>query len=169
MNDSQTRTPGPARNPRRRRWLGLGLAAGLGSVLTLGLLGGHAMSHGWSRHGGFGHGQVTLEQLQSRLDQVLDRIDADDSQRQRIGEILGAAWRDLQGTADRHRDNRRAMLELLQAPEIDRAGLRALRDDEMDLVSGASNRLVEAVADAAEVLTPAQRRSLAEQIERHRH
>ena len=163
-NPSKQSTP---RNPRRRRWLGVGLAAGLGTALAAGLLGHHAHGH-WGGHGGRHHG-YSQEHLLERLEAVFDRIDATEQQRTQVSAIVDALWRDLDSVVARHRDNRAAVVELLQAPVVDRAGLQALRDDEMDLVAGASNRVVEAVADVAEVLTPEQRQQLAQMVARHHH
>lgn len=47
--------------------------------------------------------------------------------------------------------------ELLMAPVVDRGALELLRAGHVQLVDAGSRRIVEAVADAADVLTPEQR------------
>jgi Spy/CpxP family protein refolding chaperone len=51
--------------------------------------------------------------------------------------------------------------QLLTAPAIDRAALEELRVQQMQQMDLISKRILVAVADAAEVLTPAQRAKLA--------
>jgi Spy/CpxP family protein refolding chaperone len=63
---------------------------------------------------------------------------------------------------DQHRTNRDEMANVLVQTEIDRSALEQLRSSELALAEQASNRLVNAIADAAEVLTPEQRIQLAE-------
>ena len=55
----------------------------------------------------------------------------------------------------------------MTAPSIDRARLESLRAEQIKSLDEASKRLVTAISDAAEVLTPEQRAALAKQIEEH--
>jgi Spy/CpxP family protein refolding chaperone len=57
--------------------------------------------------------------------------------------------------------------ETLTAPSIDRARLETLRADQLESLDEASKRLVTAISDAAEVLTPEQRAALAKKMEEH--
>jgi periplasmic protein CpxP/Spy len=56
--------------------------------------------------------------------------------------------------------------EVLAAQTVDRARLETLRAEQMQLADATSKRITEAVAEAAEVLNPAQRAELSRQIER---
>jgi Spy/CpxP family protein refolding chaperone len=67
---------------------------------------------------------------------------------------------------DRMRNARRQAVTLLSQPAIDRAALEALRADQLQLAEQASRRLTQALADVADVLTPAQRKQLAERAGR---
>ena len=51
---------------------------------------------------------------------------------------------------------------LLTQPSIDRGAIEALRAEQLALADAASKRLAQALADAAEVLTPEQRRRIYE-------
>jgi periplasmic protein CpxP/Spy len=65
---------------------------------------------------------------------------------------------------------RRQAVELLSRESVDRAALEALRVDQFKLVEQASMRLTQALADVADILTPEQRKQLAERIGRwHGH
>lgn len=55
---------------------------------------------------------------------------------------------------------------MLTAEKIDRAALAEARKDAVDLVERGSKLVLGGVADAAETLTPAQRRQIAETIAR---
>jgi Spy/CpxP family protein refolding chaperone len=56
---------------------------------------------------------------------------------------------------------------LLTAPAIDRAKMEDLRAAQIKSFDESSKRLVTAIADAAEVLSPDQRAALAEEIRKH--
>jgi Spy/CpxP family protein refolding chaperone len=53
---------------------------------------------------------------------------------------------------------------LLTQPTVDRAAIEALRAEQLSLADAASKRFAQAVGDAAEALTPEQRRKLDERI-----
>jgi Spy/CpxP family protein refolding chaperone len=67
---------------------------------------------------------------------------------------------------DRMRDARLQAATLLAQPTIDRAALEALRANQLQLAEQASRRLTQALADVADVLTPEQRKQLAERAGR---
>ena len=56
---------------------------------------------------------------------------------------------------------------LIMAPTIDRARLELLRAGQVKSLDEASKRLVTAMSDAAEVLSPDQRAALAQEITKH--
>jgi Spy/CpxP family protein refolding chaperone len=70
---------------------------------------------------------------------------------------------------EQHQQNRQAFVERLTQPSVDRVTLEQIRRAELALAESASTRIVRALADAAEVLTPEQRTALvrlAEQFHR---
>ena len=67
-------------------------------------------------------------------------------------------------------DARRQAVALLSQESIDRAALETLRAGQLQLAEQASKRFTQALADVADVLTPDQRKQLAERIGRwHGH
>ena len=77
--------------------------------------------------------------------------------------------REQNETAKMH-DARRQAVELLSRESVDRAALETLRADQLRLADQASMRFTQALADVADVLTPEQRKQLAERIGRwHGH
>src|SRR5512134_3151033 len=163
--------------PKRRRFV-TGLVAG-------GILGGlMATAIGaWSNnHGGPGgwHGggrwcraamspEAQRERAEFATDWMLNKVNASDEQRARIKAIVATTLQELAPVRDEHRQHREAFLAALTQPSVDRATLEDLRRAELQLAEAASQRLVTALADVADVLTPEQRTELVKMAERWRH
>jgi Spy/CpxP family protein refolding chaperone len=175
MSDT-TETPQPtvppAASSRRRFFKRAAIATVIAALATGVGLKALAYGHGF---GGWHRGAFMGEHLDpARLDEHLDRmlkhlyveVDATDAQKQRLGPIVKAAARDLLPLRDRMRDARLQAVALLSQPSIDRAALEALRANQLQLAEQASKRLTQALADAADVLTPEQRKQLAERVTR---
>ncbi len=156
MNDSK---PTP-KNPSRR-WTMVGIGAALAGVLTLSACGGPGWHHG--RHGQMG--DMSPEEAGQRIDKavkwVLDDVTATPEQKQKIAQIAKDAARDLLPLRTQHRAARGRGVDLFSQATIDRAAIEQLRVEELQLGETASKRFAQALADAAEVLTPDQRIKLA--------
>ena len=175
MTDS-TPTPQPPRSspaPSRRRlfrWAAIATAvAALGAVVRL-----KAYAHvggfgGWHR-GGFMHAALDPAHLDAHLDRMLKHfyveIDATEAQKQALTPIVKSAARDLLPLHDRLHAARDQVVALLTQPTIDRAAIESLRANQLALAEQASKRLASALADVADVLTPEQRKALAEHMAR---
>lgn len=132
------------------------------------LLGGVAAGIGFKafaygrRHG---HGPIDPADLEKRLDRMLKHfyveIDATEAQKQQLEPIVKQAAKDLLPMREHLHAGRRDAIALLSQERIDPAALEALRAKQIGLADEASRRLTRAIADAAEVLTPAQRKDLA--------
>lgn len=145
----------------------IGAAAALVATLSVA-----SSAHGGMR--GFVHGGVySAEDLEDRAGYavawVLGTVDATDAQEQQIEAIVGEAARDVYPLVARHRERRDAMVTALARPGVDRETLERLRREELAAVDAASERLLDAVVEAAAVLTPAQRQDLLARAGRWRH
>ncbi|MCM2252032.1 MAG: periplasmic heavy metal sensor [Ramlibacter sp.] len=142
----------------RRRWL-----AGLAAACGLGLVGTQVQAHGWRRR----HG-LDPEEMSRRLDRRIGRLVQDvggtPEQQARLVAIATAALADLRPLRDQRRQARRDGLDLLAQPVIDRRALEQLRVAQMQAADARSRRTVQAMADAAEVLTPEQRLKVAQRM-----
>jgi Spy/CpxP family protein refolding chaperone len=125
--------------------------------------------HGrWGRHGMnpaafHDHAQVAVKW-------ALRDVDATEEQQQRVSTILKGAVDDLHKMKDRHRQNRADFAAQLGGASVDRARLEEIRRAELALADEASRRLVAALADVSDVLTPEQRQELLEKVQRlHQH
>jgi Spy/CpxP family protein refolding chaperone len=144
----------------RRRWVGLSLAGvvgagALGALLAAPAFGrGGLFGHG---HGGWGrHGHQRLDEahIRAHVEWLLRGNDATPEQIEEITRIASAAAQELHGLRDRGRET------------VDRAALEALRAEHVAALEDGSRKLTDALAQVAEVLTPAQRAALAAQHEK---
>jgi Spy/CpxP family protein refolding chaperone len=151
----------------RRAWLGalalglLGLGAAGVATAKPGLL-AHAR-HGFGHfRGHHGHGPHALseEDVRFSVAWMLREVDASEEQVAAVTAIATRAAADLAALHDAHRARRDAFTAALVA--ADRGALESLRGEEVAALQNASQRLVTALADAAEVLTPDQRGRLAD-------
>jgi Spy/CpxP family protein refolding chaperone len=95
-------------------------------------------------------------------------IDATSEQQDKLRAIVRGAVKDLLPVREKVVAARATARELFTQQTIDRAAIEKLRADQIAIHDTASKRLVQAVADAAEVLTPEQRRKLADMLPPHR-
>ena len=144
--------------------LAVALAAGYGA---------HAWSHGGpggGMHRGFMGGSKDPAKADERIERMVKHfaveVDATPEQRSRLTEIAKAAARDLRPLREKARDARTRSMALLSAPTIDRAAIERLRAEQIQAADAVSKRMSQAFADAAEVLTPEQRKKIAERMQK---
>jgi Spy/CpxP family protein refolding chaperone len=162
----------------RRPWRRIAIAALVGS-LGAGL-GINAFAHGGGFGGGFGPGgrhmerggQTDPEAAKRRIDAsvrwMLADVNATDAQREKIAGIVEATRKEMVPLREKHREARRAVMDLLAKPTVDRAAIEAIRAQEIQSADAMSRRFVQSLADVAEVLTPEQRAQLAEKMKQRR-
>jgi protein CpxP len=129
--------------------------------------GWHGFRGRWGHHGL--NPEAAKEHIQVALKWHLREIDATEEQQARVEKIVTAAVDDLASLRDRHQANGQAFVAGLGAGSIDRAALEEVRKAEVALADEASRRLVQALADVADVLTPEQRQAVLSRAERRRH
>ena len=174
QNVPPTETPTPAApepNSRRRdcgrggfRRRGFFVA---GVLLFTGLIGFGIGKVSGGRHFGSGYGMnrsMDTETMMRRVDtgvgHLLGRIDGTPDQKTKIAEIAKATIKDLTPLREAHRAVQGKLAVALKAEKIDRTVIEQLRVQEIGLADTFSKRASQALADAAEVLTPAQRANL---------
>ncbi|HTN48279.1 MAG TPA: periplasmic heavy metal sensor [Burkholderiaceae bacterium] len=145
--------------------------------------GGPGFGHGFGgpgpMHGpgmGFGMGffgpeadgdpAVAARRLDALVSLRLAVVDLTAEQRARISAVVQSLVKDLYGTREKMMKLRQESMELLGAATIDRARLEQLRVQQLQLADSSSKRLLTAVMDGAEVLTPAQRAKVMERPRR---
>ena len=148
----------PGRN-RRPRWILATIAGAL--VLVVGGMTWSAVAHS----GKSWDGDRFERFVEWKIDDMLDEVDASDDQRERVRAIATAAIADMGEFREFKREGRQALVEALTQETVDREALETLRQNKLETADRASQRLLTALADAAEVLTPAQRAELVEEWE----
>jgi periplasmic protein CpxP/Spy len=146
-------------------------------VLVAGLTGAAATKAFSQGPGGWGpgffhhHGAMSQAQIEERADKMVRHlaveVDATNEQQDKLRGIMRAAVKDVVPAAERARNARLQGRELLAAPTINRADLEKLRAEQIGSADAVSKRIVQAIADAAEVLTPEQRKKLNDRFSPH--
>jgi protein CpxP len=158
----ETQTPQP-----QRRWGRLLLAAAL--LLGLGGVGGFALgAHKASSF--FWHamapGKLTPEEtaawVERGVNRVLSRVDASDEQKSKVSAIAKATLADLTKLGITPGEGRLKFLQLFRADKVEPTAIEALRAEQSTKWDAATKRIAQAVGEAAQVLTPEQRRELTE-------
>ena len=151
-----------------RKFLGL-----LVLVLAAGTLGGFigkSFAHGHSLMGMAADPARRDEGIERMVKRFGSRVDATAEQQARLTAIAQGAAKDIVPVREKLREARRQAVDLVRAPTVDRAALEKLRADQLQLADAVTRRMTQAMADAAEVLTPEQRKKLgdrfAERMER---
>ena len=141
----------------RPRWILMSIAGAL--VLVIGGMTWSAVAHS----GKSWHGEKFERFVEWKVEDMLDEVEATDDQREKVSAITTAALADMGEFRDFRREGRQALVEALTQETVDREALEALRQSKLETADRASQRLLTALADVAEVLTPAQRAELAEE------
>jgi periplasmic protein CpxP/Spy len=163
--------PEDHRRGRRGKFLialvAVALVAGItGNLLSKAFGQGNSWHHiSWHRGGGFG-GPLSPAQVDDRIDRMSKHIaielDATTDQQVKIANIAKAAVAELRPLHEKAHAARAQAVTLLTAPTIDRSAIERLRAEQIGLAETASKRIAQALADAADVLSPEQRRKVAD-------
>jgi len=179
-------TPAPQSAPRPRRLRRFIFASALlvtggvigavvaGPVLGQGPgFGGPGFGPPWHHDRGFAHrmgGYGDRMFFPGPIERGVERLgwitDASTEQKTKINAIAQKTADDIFALRQKHLEARKQILDTLAAPTVDRPRLEALRTDQMKLAETATKRITDAVADVADVLTPAQRAELGQRVER---
>lgn len=95
---------------------------------------------------------------------VAREVNATGEQRQKLETIAREAVKDLLPLRENLQAGRKQARELFVQPAVDRTAIETLRSEQLANLDAMSKRLSTAIADAAEVLTPEQRKELADRF-----
>jgi Spy/CpxP family protein refolding chaperone len=147
--------------PRRGRW---GIIAAVLAAFVAGSF-GTFVTHSFGQ--GFGPpwmGPMTPAQIEDRADRMVRHlaieIDATTDQQSKLQGIVKAALNDLLPMREKAFTARQQARDLLTQPSIDRGAIEKLRAEQIATADTASKRIAQALGDAAEVLTPEQRKKI---------
>lgn len=117
------------------------------------------------------HGRMSPEKAEKRTQRMIERLvpDATAEQKTKLAAIAKARFDELRPLNEKLRAARADEMKLLSQPTIDRNALEKARQANQQLADQRSRIVTKSFADAAEVLTPAQRVAAAEKLAKHRH
>jgi len=176
VDQSNTKSPEaePSRSNRSGRrgtfviaLLAVALLGGVaGNMLSTAFGQGFGMHHISWHGGGVMGGSLTPAQIEDRIDRMTKHmaieLDATADQQAKIASIAKAAVADLRPLREKAQAARSQAVALLTAPTIDRTAIERLRAEQIALAETASKRIAQALADATDVLSPEQRRKVAD-------
>lgn len=144
---------------------GLIVGAIAAAVVVVGV--GVAASQPWGGHGiGGGMGGPFMNmRAEWGVNRMLDRLDATPEQKEKVTAIVKKALADLEPMRNGRTAFRNDAARLMKADKVDRAELEKLRVLHLMQADTASKRITQALADAADVLSPKQRAELVGRIE----
>jgi protein CpxP len=148
------------------------LAAVLGGIaVTVGAVAQNATVAGF-HHGAHMHmTAATPADVANHVDAILQHIyaevDASAAQQAQIAPRVQAAATDLMQLHNQFHTEHAQMLTLLTQNPIDRVALENSRAAQLAIADQASKEIVQLIADTADVLTPAQRKMLADKLSAH--
>lgn len=156
-------TPVAAARSRGMKWMLASVALAVSATVAL-----SAWAHpGRGGHGGPGMGMLDggPGMMMGRgVDRMLDGLNATDAQRIQIRQIFRTAADDLKAQRESRRALRERSMEVFTAPNVDAAAAESVRQQMLQQHDQASKRMLQAMLDASQVLTPEQRAKLAERM-----
>jgi len=113
-----------------------------------------------------GHGPAGM--FEGMLTRLLDRVNATPEQRTQIQQILQANAGEMRAQHEAGRALREQALALFAQPTVDAAALEALRQKQLAMHDAASKRMTAAMLEVSRVLTPEQRKQMADYMTQRR-
>ena len=152
-----------------------GLFAVIVIAVIAGLAGGYigkSFAHGFGGgHGHMGFGAADPAKMDEHVERMVRHfaveVDATPAQREKLTTIAKAAARDLRPLREKHAAAHKEAIDLIGSAHVDRAAIEKLRGEQMQLADTATRRVTQALADVADVLTPAQREKIAARMKEH--
>jgi len=123
--------------------------------------------HGPGHHGAHMTEAEIAERMQDVAEFGLDSVDADDAQVERVDQLIADFAPDVVRFRGEHRALAGELRAELSKDAIDPARIEALRQRALELFDRASAKGSEKLVAVAGVLTPAQRKELAYEWEKH--
>ena len=152
-----------ANSKTSKRGLIAGAIAAVGVVVGAGV----AVSQPWGGQGfGGGMGGPFMNmRAEWGVTRMLDRLDATPEQKEKVTAIVKKTLADLEPMRNGRTAFRDEAAKLMKADKVDRAELEKLRVKHLSQADTASKQITQAVADAADVLSPKQRAELVGRME----
>jgi periplasmic protein CpxP/Spy len=133
----------------------------VGAVLLVAVLGTVTLS-AWAMPGGHGGAGMGMMFSGHGLDRMLDSVNASAEQRTQIKAIAERTMADMKTQHDAGKATREQMMKLFAQPTVDANAAEALRAQMSQQHDQGSRRMMQAMLEVSRVLTPEQRKQLAD-------
>jgi periplasmic protein CpxP/Spy len=124
----------------------------------------------WAQHGPGGHGGGMGAGMfggsPEHIQHMLDDLNASDAQRAQIKQIVKAAATDMKAQREAGRALHEKAMQVFTAPAVDANAAEQLRQQMLVQHEQMSRRVLQAMLEASNVLTPEQRAKLGEQMKK---
>jgi periplasmic protein CpxP/Spy len=142
-----------------------------GTALLIAVLGTVTLS-AWAMPGGHGggHGGPGMGMMMGGrgLERMLDGVNATSEQRTQIKAIAERTMADMKAQREAGKGTREQMMKLFAQPTVDANAAEALRAQMLQQHDQGSRRMMQAMLEVSRVLTPEQRKQIAERAaQRH--
>jgi periplasmic protein CpxP/Spy len=141
---------------------GAGLVAGIGAVAQGAGLG--SLHQGMMMNGNASPADIAAH-VDHMLKHLYVEIDATPAQQAQIGPLVQQAVTDLLPLRPQFQAGHTQFVQALTQSTIDRNGMETARESQLQLADQGSKRIVQLLGDVGNVLTPAQRQSLATHLQ----
>ena len=170
--DQSTPSASPTLAGRARRRVliaALAVAAVGASALAAARMGDDILPGMHGRHGM--HAQMDPAKMAEHIDAMVAKLlpDGTPEQKAKLAAIAKSAVTDLAPVRAQLQAARQSAHALLMAPKVDRAALEQLRAEQIAALDAASKRMLTAVEDAADLLTPEQRQRFHAMMRKRMH
>jgi Spy/CpxP family protein refolding chaperone len=119
------------------------------------------------RHGKRMSEAMMRELALDHVEDLMDDIDADDTQRARFEALAGELIDDAIALKKAHKSQERAVLKALESGSPDREAVHAHMDQQFDQLEGFAHRSLDKVFDAYQTLDDDQQRIVLDKLAKH--
>jgi Spy/CpxP family protein refolding chaperone len=157
-----TNSKANAASRRGLKWLVAGMVLAVSATVALSAWAQPDPGH---RHGGGMDGPGLFMGHGRGLDRMLDSLNASDAQRAQIKSIAQQAATDLKAQRQNAQALHERSLQIFTAPTVDAAAAESVRQQMLAQHDASSRRMLQAMLDISNVLTPDQRAKLGQLIQ----
>lgn len=146
--------------PEKPRWGRRLIIGGMAAVTIAGAgVYAYASNDDWGGRHKFMRGYIEY-----RLDRMLTEVGVPEEQKSKFKALVTSTIDEVRPKREARMAMRDEIIKLIEAPTIDRNAIETLRAKQMAQFEERSKTIAKAVADAAELLTPEQRKKLVEEM-----
>jgi len=135
---------------------------GQGGMMSQGGMMGHGMMGGHGAHGGYGNPGGGM--FDGMMTGMLDRVNATPEQRTQIQKIMQTQATEMRAQREAGRALRQQGMAMFAQPTVDADAVEKLRQQQQAMHDAASKRMTTAMLEISRVLTPEQRKQMADHM-----